>query len=294
MEKYMIKRLEINGTSISYLEKGEGKLLMFLHGFPDIPQSFNKQIDYFSEKGYRVVAPFMRGYFPSAIPADGKYYTLTLGEDVIELIKALGEQRAILIGHDWGATAAYSAVTLKPDSIEKMVAVSIPRRAFSKALVTNPEQQRKSWYIYFFQTKIAEMAVPFDNYAFIKRLWKDWSNKDWTLPNNHIEEVINTLKNDGVLEAAISYYKCFFDSSKLTQKEIEIQNQLSAQIITVPTLYLHGSADGCIGSELCAGLESNFSNYFEKIVIEGAGHFIHLEKPNVFNHFVSNFLDKQV
>jgi pimeloyl-ACP methyl ester carboxylesterase len=283
--------VDINGINISYLEKGKGKLLLFLHGFPDNALTFSKQMDFFAEKGYRVIVPFMRGYFPSTIPTDEKYYSSTIGKDVIELIKSLGDQKAILIGHDWGATAAYTAAAIQPEVIEKLIAVSVSRGTFSKALITNPEQQRKSWYIYFFQLPFAETAITYNNFAFIRRLWKDWSAKDWETPSDHIESVIKTLKNDGVLKAAISYYRCFFDMSKLSKEEVEQQRNSSMEKITVPTLYLHGSEDGCIGPELCDGMEEFFIGGFDKKIIEGAGHFIHLEKPNEFNTMILKFID---
>lgn len=291
MMKFMARQIEINGISISYLEKGEGKLIIFLHGFPDNAFTFSRQIDYFSEKGYKVIAPFMRGYFPSTIPNDEKYYSLTLGKDVTELIKSLSYKKAILVGHDWGATAAYEVAISKPELVEKLITVSVPRGTFSKALIANPEQQRKSWYIYFFQLPMAEMAISYNDFAFIRRLWKEWNTKGRGMPSEHIENVIKTFKNDGVLKAAINYYRCFFDVSKLSRDEIEQMKKNSMEKIKVPSLYLHGEDDGCIGIELCEGMEDFFCGNFEKIIIEGAGHFIHLDKPEEFNNTILEFLN---
>jgi pimeloyl-ACP methyl ester carboxylesterase len=232
----------------------------------------------------------MRGYFPSTIPGDDKYYSRTLGMDVIELIKSFGEEKAILVGHDWGATAAYAAALIQPEIIEKLIAASVVRGTYSKALLTNPEQQRKSWYIYFFQLAIAEMAIPTNDFAFIKRLWKDWSSKNWELPSEQIASVIETFKHEGVVKAAISYYRCFFDMSKLSKEDAELQKKSAMGKITVPTLYLHGTEDGCIGSELCEGMEAFFTGSFEKVMFQGVGHFIHLEKPDEFNDRILKFI----
>ena len=289
---FSVKKINVNGTGISYIEKGQGKLMIFLHGFPDNPLTFKNQIDYFARQGYRVVAPYMRGYFPSDIPSDNKYYTLTLGEDVVELIKAIGSEKAIVVGHDWGANAAYSATMIAPELFEKIVGASVVRGTFSKALITNQEQQRKSWYIYFFQTLMAETALSFNDYAFIRRLYKDWSSPGFEVPEDHIKAVIETFKHEGVAKATINYYRCFFNTSGLSPEEAMEQKRISYDKINVKTLYLHGEKDGCIGVEVTEGMEYYFGEGFVKKIIKDAGHFIHLEKPDEFNESILEFISR--
>jgi len=289
---FTVNKINVNGTGISYIEKGQGKLMIFLHGFPDNALTFRNQLDYFADRGYRVVMPYMRGYFPSDIPNDNKYYTLTLGKDVVELIKALSSEKAIVVGHDWGAIAAYSAAMIAPELFEKIITASVVRGTFSKALITNSEQQRKSWYIYFFQTLMAETAISFNDYAFIKRLYKDWSTTGWEVPEQHMKDVIETFKHEGVAKAAINYYRCFFNSSGLSMEEASEQKRISSEKISIKTLYLHGENDGCIGVELCEGMENYFGEAFEKKIIKNAGHFIHLEKPEEFNETIFEFISK--
>jgi len=289
---FTVKKINVNGTGISYIEKGQGKLMIFLHGFPDNALTFKNQIDYFADKGFRVIAPYMRGYFPSDIPSDNKYYTLTLGQDVVELIKALGSEKAIVVGHDWGANAAYSAAMIAPELFEMIIGVSVVRGTFSKALITNPEQQRKTWYIYFFQTLMAETAISFNDYAFIRRLYKDWSSSGFEVPEEHMKDVIETFKHEGVAKAAINYYRCFFNTSGLSSEEAIEQKRISYGKINVKTLYLHGEKDGCIEVELTEGMENFFAEDFEKKIIKDAGHFIHLEKPEEFNETILEFIQR--
>ena len=288
-----VKKININGTGLSYIEKGQGRLMIFLHGFPDNALTFKNQINYFADKGYRVVAPYMRGYFPSDIPSDKKYYTLTLGKDVVELIKALGGEKAIVVGHDWGATAAYSAAVMAPELIEKIVTASVVRGTFSKALITNPEQQRKSWYMYFFQTIMAEKAFSFNDYAFIRRLYKDWSSPNYEVAEDHIENVIETFRHEGVANAAINYYRGFFNPIGLSLEEANEQKRIAGEKIRVKTLYLHGEKDGCIGVEVTEGMEDFFGEDFERKIIKDAGHFIHLEKPEEFNRTILEFVSRE-
>src|SRR5437667_12790605 len=115
-----------NGLKFAYLEQGAGPLVLLLHGFPDTPQTWSDTRPALAQAGFRAVSPFMRGYVPSEIPAQPAYDSDTLGRDVLGLIEALGEQSAFVVGHDWGASAAYSAVGLQPDRIRMLVTVAIP------------------------------------------------------------------------------------------------------------------------------------------------------------------------
>src|SRR5215475_5713500 len=108
-----IQFVEANGLKFAYLEEGEGPLVLLLHGFPDTAHTWDDVRPRIAAKGYRAVSPWMRGYAPTAIPprdAD----TETIGRDALALIAALGESQAVIIGHDWGASAAYTAASLEP------------------------------------------------------------------------------------------------------------------------------------------------------------------------------------
>ena len=98
--------VDANGLRFAYVSEGTGPLVLLLHGFPDTAHSWDGVMPEVARAGFRAVAPFMRGYFPTAIPADHEYDGDALGRDVLALIAALGEQQAIVVGHDWGASAA--------------------------------------------------------------------------------------------------------------------------------------------------------------------------------------------
>jgi pimeloyl-ACP methyl ester carboxylesterase len=115
-----------NGLRFAYLTAGTGPLVVLAHGFPDSPHTWDRAIVALAEAGYRAAAPFMRGYYPTAIPDDRVYDSDTLGRDVIGIIDALGETSATVVGHDWGASAAYSAAALHPDRVRQLVTFAIP------------------------------------------------------------------------------------------------------------------------------------------------------------------------
>ena len=163
-----------NGIRLHYLAKGTGPLLLCLHGFPDHAHSFHHQLNYFSAAGYRVVAPFMREGFCRRVRPRRltNPQTADLALDVVESVKALGVGRATLLGHDWGAHAAYGAAVLAPEMFDRIVTLAVPYGpVLREAFVTSPEQQKRSWYIFLFQTRLAEAAFAYDNYALAERLW---------------------------------------------------------------------------------------------------------------------------
>src|SRR4051812_31617458 len=118
----------------------------------------SSQMRFLAQAGFRVVAPAMRGYAPTDAPADGSYDAAALAQDTVALIEALTPERVILMGHDWGAVAAYSAALLAPARIARMITLAVPHGgAFQEAFVTNPAQQRRWWYMWYFQMPRAEM-----------------------------------------------------------------------------------------------------------------------------------------
>src|SRR5437868_6781078 len=155
-----------NGLEFPILEAGEGPLVLCLHGFPDHARSWTPLLRRLAGEGYRAVAPTMRGYWPGGAAPDRRYGAAALGQDVLALIEALGCETANLVGHDIGARAAYAAASLDPNRIGKLVGMAVPygQRILS-AFFADGDQQRRSWYMFYFQTPLAELGVPFDDFA---------------------------------------------------------------------------------------------------------------------------------
>jgi len=272
-----------NGLRFAAIEQGpaDGQLLLCLHGFPDNAQTFKHQMPVLAQAGYHVVAPYMRGYAPTQASPDGVYQTAALARDVVGLIDALGDgaKKAVVFGHDWGALAAYGAAILAPDKIESLITVAVPYGPrLTTAFTDNYAQQKRSWYMFFFQGPLAETAVTASDLRFIRNLWKDWS-PTWNIPETDIAPVLDTLSQPGVVEAALGYYRCLFNPAAHDPALLGDQMRIGIEPVPVPTLYLHGSDDGCIGLELLEEMESAFPAGLRKTVIDGAGHFVQLEKP---------------
>ena len=275
-------------NNLNYFFKGEGKPLYLIHGFPDCAENFEQQINFFSENGFKVIAPSLPGYHEDDQELD-TYQTLRVAEVLIDFIESLsGKEKIYLYGHDWGAPIAYGIAHLRPDLVERFSAASVPHGiSVQTAFLTDGDQQRMSWYMFFFQLPLADISVPLNDYEFIHRLWREWSPdlKDY---KKYSDKVVSVLSKSNVLEKALAYYRSTFQESlqleRINNKSIEL---LSSKI-QPPCIYFHGKNDGCIDYKLSNGME----DFFEKLeirILDDCGHFLHLEKQDIFNKELLDF-----
>jgi pimeloyl-ACP methyl ester carboxylesterase len=282
--------VEANGLEFGILSAGEGPLALCLHGFPDSAWGWQHLLPDLAAAGYRAVAPFLRGYAPTSIPADGLYQSGAVASDALALHEALGgDDDAVIIGHDWGALATYAAVGHAPERWARAVVASVPPPATVAQAFFSYDQLQRSWYMFFFQSPLSDMAVPMDDLAFIDRLWQDWS--PGFDGSEHAERAKACLRDPANLAAALGYYRATLGAGARAPEHDAIEASGAAPL-TVPTLYLHGADDGCMGAELIddgvlaslAGEGSRFE------IVPEAGHFLQLEQPEVVNRLILDFL----
>ena len=280
-----------NGLRFEYLESGEGPLVLCLHGFPDHARSFRHQLPALAQAGYRAVAPYLRGYAPTEVPSRGSFQSAVLAKDVVALLDVLSpDEPAAVFGHDWGAVAAYGAALLAPQRLSKLVTASVPHGPqVMQAITTSYDQIRRSWYMFFFQLPMAEIAVSNDDFAFLERLWRDWS-PGWKVPPEEMALLKETFRKPGVLEAALSYYRHTLNPALQSPELADLQARMMMEPIAVPAVVFHGQKDECIGVALLDGMEKLFPKGLRKIVVPGAGHFVHQEKPGIVNQALIEFL----
>ena len=168
MTDFKTGSVHANGIEFHYLEMGDGPLAICLHGFPDHAYSFRHLLPDLAAAGFRAVAPFMRGYAPTSAPADGRYHSALMARDAVELIGALGAERAYLIGNDWGAGAVVGATALAPERVIKLVTIASGR--VDRELSLDFEYLRGTWHGFFFQRPDAEEVVAHNDYAFVEGL----------------------------------------------------------------------------------------------------------------------------
>jgi pimeloyl-ACP methyl ester carboxylesterase len=285
-----MESIAANGLEFAYLADGpeDGPLALCLHGFPDTAHTWRYLLPVLAAAGFRAVAPFLRGYSPTALAPDGRYQVGALVQDANALHEALGGgSDAVLIGHDWGALATYGAVAHSPERWRRAVTAAVPpTSAIGMSLLTYAQLQ-KSWYMFFFLSPLAEAALPLDDYAFLGDLWRDWSpGYDGAWDVARVKESIGDPER---IVAAISYYRAMWDPT-LQVPELAAEQAAALLPTPRPTLYLHGRDDQCMllssmGSPLDFMAEGS-----ELEVIDDAGHFLHVERPDVVNRRIVDFL----
>ena len=277
-----------NGLTFHYLECGTGPLALCLHGFPDSAHSWRHLLPALASAGFRAVAPFTRGYAPTSLATDSMYQTGALSADANALHDALGaDSNAVLIGHDWGAPSVYGAAASAPEKWRRVVGMSVPPGpAMGAAFVTNQEQLKRSWYMFFFQVALADLVVPSNDLAFIDMLWRDWSpGYDGAIDAENCKAA---LRDPAHLQAALGYYRATLGTGARKPEYDAIQAAGGGELVQ-PTLYLHGANDGCIGREVAESV-SVLSPWATVQIVEGAGHFLQLEKPVEVNSLIIDWI----
>ncbi|SVA55096.1 uncharacterized protein METZ01_LOCUS107950, partial [marine metagenome] len=207
----------------------------------------------------------------------------------IKFSRSVTDRKINLVGHDWGAAVAYGIAGLAPELVNKLIAVSVPHGpSLGESFIADGDQQRKSWYMFFFQLPMADLAVPTNNFSFIDRLWTDWS-PNWPEYKVYCDRTIEILSQENVLSKALAYYRSTFQPSLQSDRVNQMQEKIGVNKIRPPTLYLHGENDGCIAANLSEGMEANFEDLEIKILPD-CGHFLHLEKPDEVNKIILDFL----
>jgi pimeloyl-ACP methyl ester carboxylesterase len=263
--------VEANGVRFAYLEQGEGPLVLLVHGFPDTARSWDATRAALADAGFRAVSPWTRGYHPTEVPADGRYDSDTLGRDLLALIEALGEDQAIVVGHDWGASAAYSAAGLSPDRIAKLVTIAIPHPA---AMVPTPRLLYAVRHFVTLRLPGAAARIRRGDFATIDELVRRWS-PSWNPPASETADVKASFAEPGCLEAALGYYRALTPILPRSQRSK----------LTVPAVAFAGR-DDILDPSWFERAAPRYAAGYEVVNMAG-GHFMHREHPE---HFIGELL----
>ena len=261
-----IHHVEANGLRFAYLEAGAGPLVLMLHGFPDTARTWDHARAASAAAGVRVVCPWMRGYAPTAIPARDPDAE-TLGRDVLGLIAALGAESAIVVGHDWGALAAYAAAALEPARVRRLITVAIPHPA------TLRPTPRRVWGVrHFFAYKLRGAPARFarDDFAALPAIYRRWS-PTWAPGPDEFAAIRETFGDAASLDAAFGYYRAL---------RLRPPAWLRAPI-TVPTVVFAGQDDPMVSPDEFRGGARMFASGYTVEAMPG-GHFMHREHPAEF------------
>jgi pimeloyl-ACP methyl ester carboxylesterase len=273
----------------------DAPIALCLHGFPDTAYGWRKMAPRLVESGWRVVAPFMRGYAPSSIPSDGSYHIGALMHDALQVRSAAsGTARDVVIGHDWGAIAATGLAAMPDSPFAKAVIMSVPPAAAFRPLRRVPDVSRlvgqlphqllRSWYIIYFQLpwlpeRSASWVPPL--------LWKRWSpGYDAEEDLRHVDAAIGTPEGWG---AALGPYRATIRNTRPPARYAELHRYWT-EAPALPSLYLHGRDDGCATAAFAHWTEKVLPAGSDVAIVEHAGHFLQLEQPEKVAELVLAFI----
>ena len=272
--------LHANGLRFSALADGpdDGPLVLLLHGFPELARSWRHQLPALAAAGYRAVAPDLRGY--GGTEARGPYDLRTLAADAAGLIDALGRERAVVVGHDWGGVIAWAAAHIHPERVERLVVMNAPHpRLMGEEMRASGDQRTRSRYIFRFQIPILpERAMSKDHAARIARALRGGSYVKGVWPDEELEHYRNAFDEPHKLRGPLAYYRTAFRNA-LLRRRVGLGGPLQA-----PTLVLWGMHDRFLGPSLADEEQlRRFAPNVTVVPIEEAGHFVQNEAPERVN-----------
>lgn len=262
----------VNGIDLHVEERGEGVPVVLLHGWPDSARLWRHQVDHLVDRGFRVVAPDLRGFGRSEKPAEvGAYAAPHAIADVVGLLDALGLSRAHIVGHDWGAFVAWMLAIRHPERVDRLVALSVPHPAAPRTM----RQREMAWYQLFFQFEgIAEAWLQADDWALLR---------EFTRGDGDLDRYIEDLSHPGALTASLNWYR-----ANLAPRLPGSAPSLPA--VKAPTLGVWSTGDHYLDGDRMAASGAFVDAQWRYECLEGASHWIPLDAPERLNTLLVEWL----
>jgi len=281
-----VRKARTGTLEITYEDSGpsDGEPVLLLHGFPYDPRCYDSMAPVLVGAGYRVIVPYLRGYGPTRFlapktPRSGQQ--AALAHDVLELMDALRIARATLVGYDWGGRAACVVAALWPERVRGLVSqggYNIQDIAASVKPVA-PEQEHRFWYQYYFHTERGRAGLQANRRELCRLLWRLWS-PNWQFDAETFERTAASFDNPDFVDVVIQSYRHRYAYAAGDPAFEPIEARLAPQPpITVPTIVLHGEADGVQPAATSARHAPRFTGFYERRVIPVAGHNLPQEVP---------------
>ena len=266
------------------VEAGEGPLVVLLHGFPEFWYSWRHQIPALAAAGLRVVAPDMRGYNVSGKPRGvDAYRWQALTGDVVGLVRACGEERASIVGHDWGGVVGWHFAMCHPEMLERLAILNAPHPLhFLRALAT-PGQLARSWYIGFFQLPwIPEAVLSARNFSVLRQMLARDPEQPGAFSPEDIERYVEACRQPGALTAALNYYR-----AAARQNPARLQRE--TRVVDAPVLVIWGEKERALGADL-AEPPGEWVRNARVERLPTASHWVASDEPERVNALLIEFL----
>jgi pimeloyl-ACP methyl ester carboxylesterase len=314
-----LRTLEVNGLRMRVASLGSGPLVLLCHGFPELWISWRAQLAALAAAGFRAVAPDMRGYGGTSAPeAEAAYTLLHLVGDMTELVRALGEKQAVIVGHDWGAMVAWNAALLRPDMFRAVVGMSVPYapRGSVEMLGALRDAGVENFYMQYFQAPgVAEAELGRDPAASIRRIHFSGSGEGQETLGRPAFGVLDSGKGllDHLIEPQtlpawldpedLAYYAGEFSRTgfrgglnwyRNIARSWELLAPWRGLAVQQPALFIAGSRDDVLKFPNSNGQIANFARTLPNLrgchLLEGAGHWIQRERAKAVNDLLVRFL----
>jgi len=285
------KYVDVNDIRLHYVTAGKGKLIMFLHGFPEFWYEWKNQLAEFG-RDYRAVAPDMRGYNLSSKPIEVEQYRMKyLIDDIRALAEHLGYRKFILVAHDWGGGVAWPFAIRHPEYLEKLIIINAVHPVnFMRELRDNPAQQKASQYILVYRTREAEDILARNNYAILVSSLLEDGIKQGYFTEEDKKAYIEAWSQPGALTGGLNYYRAAHLGSFTGESDDDLSADPSLFMVAVPTLVIWGEKDKWLLTDNLEGLEKYVTNLTIKRIPDGSHWVIH-EKPGLVNSYIREFIE---
>lgn len=278
--------IRASGVTLHVVTAGpaDGRLLIFLHGFPEFWFGWRAQISAFARAGFRVQVPDQRGYNLSQRPQGIAAYNLdALAADVIALIDAAGAERAYLVGHDWGGTVAWWTANKYPERVARLAVLNVPHHGVLRRQVRrNWRQLARSWYMFAFQLPwLPEKLLAAGNWRPIVDQMVT-SSRPGTFGVTDITAYREAWSRPGAMTAMLNWYRALFRRRP---------QRLPSAHISVPTLLIWGRRDRFLRHEL-AEASMEWCDDGRLVFIDDATHWVQHERPEQVNRLLLAFFNQ--
>jgi epoxide hydrolase 4 len=287
------RHVDVGGVRLHVVEAGSGPLVVLLHGFPEFWYSWRHQIPALADAGFRVVAPDMRGYNVSDKPRGlAAYSGEALAGDVCGLIEALGEERAHVVGHDWGAQVAWETAMRHPSRVDRLAILNVPHPVRMLEGLRTLRQLRRSWYMFFFQLPfVPEAALRAGDFAIPRRVLRRDSVSPDAFSEEDIERFVDAWSQPGALTAMLAYYRAAVRSPAAIRGVLgRGDGAPGVRVVEAPTLVIWGERDTALGTELAEPDRRWVPNLIGVERLPDASHWVQNDAPERVNELLIDFL----
>jgi pimeloyl-ACP methyl ester carboxylesterase len=293
----MLKYQETESLITSFLDQGakDNPVILLLHGWPDDATTWIEMMPVLESSGYRILAPWLRGFGNTRFKSDHISRTGNAGIialDIIQLLDHLQIQQLFIVGHDWGANVGEAIAIGWPERVLKIAFISSPP-GFGEIPVPQFKHAQLQWYHWFMATNVGAIEIRKNPISFARIMWENWAPVGW-FTDETFENVSESWRNPDFVDVTLHSYRSRWGEAEPDEKSRFLEERIkSTHKLSLPALYIQGEKDGVNPPYVSENVYKKFSGYFKRIVMTGVGHFPSREAPEILGeHLIDFFSDR--